>query len=56
MIYLYVLVAISVTNIGNVHTISYHSTYEECQLEKNRLEENPTRTRIHDCWIRKAKE
>jgi len=53
VIYLYVLVAISVSNFADVTTIKYFDTQGECLLEKYKLEEenNPY---IYDCWVRKA--
>lgn len=54
MIFLYALVAISVVNIGNVHTIRYYDTHGECLKEKYRLEDNNNTNYIYDCWVRKA--
>lgn len=54
MIYLYVLIAMSASNPGNVHTVQYFSTHQECLIEKYRLEEMPERTYLYDCWIKRA--
>jgi len=56
VIYLYVLVAISVTNFADVTTIRYFDTHGECLEERYKLEKenNPYNPYIYDCWVRKA--
>jgi len=55
MIYLYVLVVISVTNLSDVKTIQYFSTHSECLQEKYRYE-NKNTPHIYDCLVTTVKE
>ena len=55
MIYLYVLVAISVTNLSDMTTIRYFSTHSECLQEKYRYE-SKNDPHIYDCRVITVKE
>lgn len=55
MIYLYVLVAISLSDRPATQTLSYHATIAECHTERNRVEKTINKTYIRlDCIPVKA--
>lgn len=55
MIYLYVLVAISVSDNPARQTLSYHATISECRAERNRVDSTINKTYIRlDCIRIKA--
>jgi hypothetical protein len=50
MIYLYVLVAIALTDNPGTQTIGYYSTIGECHIERNRMEKKIDKSYVKlDC-------
>lgn len=42
--------------MGNVETVRYYDTQQECLVNKYKLEKEVNKHYIYDCWVRKVKE
>ena len=54
MTFLYVLVAVSVSNLADLITIEYFPTHSECMVEKHKREQIKNTPYVYDCWVRKV--